>query len=169
MFLPINLLRTKCINGLAELTNKLTRTKNIVAARIVQHVLERIDQADPKTIEYVIDELAETGDKVYLGLLHIKRMMDIRYASKFFEQEAVYTFEGQNWVSLWQQLPSRKTRFIIGEYVKRVPKGHRLFILGVQQEHIDHIILHVMHGDDIGYISLNGEMALYPSKYFKRV
>lgn len=170
MFLPISILRRKLNRFEHQGKIAYARCKSRAAAIAIKYIADKINSADQQTIDRISDELIDMGESFYLALLHIKRLADSKYASRFFEKEKLYIFDGSTWLTLWDEEPNRSSaKFNVGKHKRRIPRGDILFIVDVKQEHIDHIILHVIHDETVGYVSLSGELAFQPTKYFKRL
>jgi len=169
MFLPINLFGDKVQLYKQKGKCLYDRCKNKAAARALKYITDKINSADQTTIDKISDELIDMGESFYLAILHLKRLADRKYASRFFEKEKMYIFDGMTWLHLWHEEPIRiPVEIDFTKYKKRIPRGEMLFVINVKQEYIDHIVLQVIHNEDLGYISLGGDMALEPTKYFKR-
>jgi hypothetical protein len=169
MFLPMVFLKAKLKSSLQDIKNRYNIAERKLQALALTYVATAINRLDPVVLDRLGDELVEVGDNVYTAVLHIKRTFDVKYASRFFQKETIYEFDGNLWVNLWEHDPTNCTKFNLGEYKKRIPRGDKIFVIDVQQVNIENIVLQVIHNEDLGYISLGGDMAFQPTKYFKRL
>lgn len=170
MFLPINLFSGPVVKLKEKGRALYDRCTDKATEVVIKYIIDKINSADQQTVDRITEGLVNTGESFYYTILHIKRLVDSKHASRFFEKEQIYIFDGMIWLQFWPDEPIRQLNEIdFTKCKKRIPRGDVIFVIGVKQEYINHIVLHVIHNEDIGYISLSGDMAFEPNKYFKRL
>lgn len=109
----------------------------------------------------VINKSLNVVDYVILNAFIIRSAYE---SKKYFNVGDFYTVDSRTWCNVYD-----KNYYSEAKIVERIPTGEKFLVLDVTSKSPNSIILQILYKNQKGIVILDGESALMPWKFYRRL